>query len=221
MQMAIEAGGRVMNELIPIAYDTTRTIKIMGEEGTDISPVLINDTTSEASVDITTGKYSVISTTGPSYVSKRAEAAEAMLNMVNAAPQALGIALDKIIENQDWPGAAEIAARLRTQLPPGVISPEDMTPQEQQALQAAQQAQQAQQEREDAILDADLRERQARAEQAQGQAFQAIANAAKAFSEVGVNATKAAAEAEDLSVKQFLEAVARFQDATREETTQP
>ena len=220
LQMGIEAAGRIMNQLIPVAYDTPRTVKIMGEDGKDISPILINDTTDEASVDITLGKYSVISVAGPSFTSKRQEAAESMLNMVNAAPQALAVALDKIIENQDWPGAEEIAARLRTQLPPGVVSMEDMTPEEQAAQQAAQAAQQQQQQREDAALVANIREREARARQAEGQAQQAIANAAKAFSEVGVKAVELAAKIEDQNVKQFLEAVATFQEATREDTTE-
>lgn len=216
LQMSIEAAGRVMNQLIPVVYDTTRTIKIMGEDGKDVSPILINDTTSEESVDITLGKYSVTTTTGPSYVSKRAEAAEAMLNMVNAAPQALSVALDKIIENQDWPGASEIAARLRTQLPPGVLQLEDMTPEELEAIQGVQEAQRRQQERDDAAFDADLNEKVARADQATGLAQQALANAAKTFSEIGVSASKVAADLEDSRARQFLEAVGRFQDATKD-----
>ena len=219
LQIAMEEAGRVINDLIPIAYDTQRTIKVLGEDGKELPPVLINDTTNEDSVDITTGKYSVTTETGPSYVSKRAEAADAMLNMVNAAPQALTVALDKIIENQDWPGASEIAARLRTQLPPGVVSEEDMTPQEVQAMRAAQQAQQAQQDREDAVLQADLDERMSRADHNNALSQQAIANAAKTFSEVGVKAAELAEKEEDNRQKRFLEAVARIQDTMTTNTT--
>lgn len=212
LQLAIEACGDVINQLIPTVYDTARVIKIMGEDGKDISPVLINDTTNPDSVDITLGKYSVSSVTGPSYVTKRVEAADSMLNMVNAAPQTMAVVLDKIIEAQDWPGASEIAARLRTQLPPGVILPNEMTPEEQAAQQAAQQAQQAQQAREDAVLEAELMEKQGRAQQSFAYAQQAVAQAAKAYNDMNVDVAKLISQTEDARSKRFLEAVKQFQE---------
>lgn len=215
LNMAIEAAGGVINDLIPIAYDTKRTIKILGEDGKELPPIVINDTVDENSVDITTGKYSVTMTSGPSYATKRAEAQDSMLNMVNAVPQTMAVALDKIVEASDWPGASEIAARLRTQLPPGVIQLSEMTPEEQQAYAAAQQAQQAQQQREDMVLQADLLEKQSRAEQSQALAQQAMANAAKTLSEVGIEAAKLAAQEQDNATKRFLEGVARYQEAIK------
>jgi hypothetical protein len=87
-------------------------------------------------------------TTGPSYTTRRVESREEMMSMVNAMPQTMAIAADKIVEAQDWPGSDEIARRLRSQLPPGMISPDDvdekMQAQMQQAAQAAQQQEQIQ-----------------------------------------------------------------------------
>jgi hypothetical protein len=131
LNAAIEQAGMIINELIPLVYDTPRIVKIIGPDEKELLQ-LINATGNPASVDITLGKYSVSVATGPSYVTKRIEAAESMLNMVNAMPNTLAIAADKIVEAQDWPGAEEIARRLRQALPPGVLAPDDLTPQQQQ-----------------------------------------------------------------------------------------
>jgi len=222
LQLSIEETGKVLNQLIPLVYDTPRTIKIMGPEAEKVSTALINDTTNSESVDITLGRYSITSSTGPSYVTKRVEAGASMLNMVNAAPQAMQVALDKIVEAQDWPGADAIAARLRTQLPPGVVQANEMTDEEKQAQVAAQEAQQAQQARDDAMLGAQVNEKNARAEQALALAQQAIANSAKMMSEVGVKAADVAASVEDAETKRFYEAVGIYQDflATQKQSDQ-
>ena len=210
-----------MNELIPLVYDTRRTIMIMGEDGKDLPPQLINGTTDEESVSITLGKYSVTSTTGPSYVSKRVEAQESMLNMVNAVPATMAVSLDKIVENSDWPGSAEIAARLRTQLPPGVLSPEDLTPEEQTQADQVKEIQAATQERDDAALQADLQVKQASAFQSQALGQQALANAAKTYSEVGIKAAEAATKVDDVETKQLFELIGILQNTVTPNSTPP
>lgn len=217
LTLAIEAAGDVINQLIPFVYDTARTIKVLGEEGEELPPVVINDTTNEDAVDITVGKYSVSSVTGPSYVTKRVEAGESMLNMVNAMPDTMQIAADKIVEAQDWPGATEIARRLRLALPPGVLAEKDMTPEQIQAGQQAAQQQQTQQEREDAALMVDLELKRSQAAQAAAQATLAEANAALALSKVGVDQFKAIADVESSRVKDVVAAAQFFDNATREE----
>lgn len=217
LNIAIEECGKVINELIPHVYDTARTIKIMGEDGRDIPAVVINDETDEASVDITAGKYSVTSTTGPSFATKRMEASENMLNMVNAMPQTLAIAADKIVEAQDWPGATEIARRLRQQLPPGTLDPNDMTEEQQQQAQAQAQAAQEQQQKADAVLEVEMQLKISQAKAAEGQAAQAEANAMKAISEVGVAKFKAVAGAQSDRVNDMLAAMEKFDNITKVE----
>lgn len=212
LQMAIESCGIVLNELIPLVYDTARVIKVIGEDGKEIAPQLINDAANPNSVDITLGKYSVSAVTGPSTASKRAEAVESMYNMVNAAPQTLAVALDKIVEYSDWPGASEIAARLRSQLPPGVLSQDDLTPEEQQAQAITQQLQQQEQERQNVRDAAEINERNARAQQSMALAQQAMANTAKTYSEVGIKASELALKAESESEKNFLQIIAQLQN---------
>lgn len=129
---AVEECGRVINQLIPVCYDTPRIIKTVGADDKEVMAAINQGT---ADTDVTLGQYSVTLSTGPSYVTKRAEAAEAMLNFVNAAPQTAAVAADLIVDAQDWPNAGAIAARFRKALPPGLIDPGDMTPEQQQSQQ--------------------------------------------------------------------------------------
>ncbi len=216
LNLAIEACGGVCNELIPHVYSSTRTIKILGEEGEELPPVLINDTTNPNAVDITAGKYSVSSTVGPDTVTKRAEAADSMLNMVNAAPETMAIALDKIIEAQDWPMSTEIARRLRSQLDTNILSEQDLTDaQKQQQAQAQQQAE-AQAQQQQALFEAELRSKNASAEQAEANAIQAQANAAKAIASIEIDQFKAVSDVEDARVQRLMEAVKTFNEVTGE-----
>ncbi len=214
LDLAIEACGGVINQLIPFAYDTARTIKIMGEEGEELSPVVINDQTNEDSVDITAGKYSVTSSTGPSFVTKRVEAGESMLNMVNAMPDTMAIAADKIVEAQDWPGATEIARRIRLNLPPGMLNPNDLSPeQQQQQAQAAEQAS-VQAQKEDQLFQLELAEKQASVTEMQARATQAEALAAKALASIDIDQFKAVADVESDRVKNIMEGAKFFAEQT-------
>jgi hypothetical protein len=138
---AIRACGRTINELIPIVYDTPRVVKVLGPDGKEYMQA-INNFNDPKAIDITTGNYLVTAGVGPSYATKRIEQAASMLGMAQAMPNVLSLAADLIVEAQDWPGADKLAARLRNALPPGVLSPDEMSPQQMQNMQQAQQKQQ-------------------------------------------------------------------------------
>lgn len=97
--------------------------------------------------DLSVGKYDIAVDTGPSYTTKREEAATQMTEMARAYPQLMQIAGDLMVKNFDWPGAEELAKRLKATLPPQLQegNPEVMMLQEQikqmqgQAMQAVQQ----------------------------------------------------------------------------------
>lgn len=139
---AIEECGRVINDLIPIVYDTPRVVRILGDEAQALMQS-INDVTDD-SVDITAGKYNVTVSTGPSFETKRVEQAENMMALATAMPQTLALTADLIVEAQDWPKAERIAERLRMSMPANLLSPAEMTPEIQAAQQAQAQQQQAQ-----------------------------------------------------------------------------
>jgi hypothetical protein len=146
LQAAIKEGGRVVNQLIPIVFDTVRTIRVVGEdESTKVQR--INDPNDPNSVDINKGKYDIVVETGPSYSTKRVEAAESMMQFVQSVPAAAQVAGDLIAKAQDWPLAEEIGERLKKTLPPQMTEgPDDeLTPEQQQARQQAAQQMQEQQ----------------------------------------------------------------------------
>ena len=141
---AIAECGRVINALIPLIYDTARTIAIIGQDDSS-SAVRINDPAHPENVDIAHGKYAVTIETGPSYSTRRVEAAEAMLQFVQAVPGSAQFIGDLIAKSQDWPLADEIAERLKRAMPPQITAdkdakPEPPTPEQQQAMQQQQQA---------------------------------------------------------------------------------
>lgn len=139
---AIEECGRLLDQLIPICYDTVRTVKVLGADGQEDMQV-INDTGNPNSIDLSIGAYSVTAKTGPSTATKRIEAADSMMTFINASPQVAGYTLDLVAEAMDWPQHEEFARRIRLTLPPGMVDPKDMTPDMLQRQQSQQQQQQA------------------------------------------------------------------------------
>lgn len=141
LNLAIEQAGMVINALIPYVYDTPRIIKVLGADGKqELAAINAPNATdpSHPLKDITAGKYSVTVATGPSTETKRIEASENMSTLINAMPQTAAIVADLLVEAQDWPMADEIARRLRLMLPPGILAPQDMTPEEQAQAQQKQ-----------------------------------------------------------------------------------
>ena len=133
--------GCVLVDLIPKVYDAPRIVRIIHEDGENESvpvnqefvPQQAKSQQSQAYeagknqetvegltriYDLTTGKYDVTCEVGPSYGTKREEAANQMLEMIRAFPQLFQVAGDLLAKNLDWPGADDIAERLKLMLPP-------------------------------------------------------------------------------------------------------
>lgn len=115
--------GRILIDLIPKIYDTARTARIIGEDG-EQRIVKLNEQFEEngkqVKYDLGAGKFDVTVDVGPSFASKRQEAASSMMEVTRAVPQLMQVAGDLMIKNMDWPGAQEIADRLKKTLPPGL-----------------------------------------------------------------------------------------------------
>lgn len=142
---ALLEGGDVINQLIPQIYDATRVIRVVGEdESTKLQK--INDPYDTRSPDLSVGSYDVAMTTGPSYTTRRVEAADAMMQAVQVWPQLISVAGDIVAKAQNWPGAEELAQRLRKTIPPEFLAGEkDENGQPIQAGPTPQQVQQLQQ----------------------------------------------------------------------------
>jgi hypothetical protein len=143
LTLAQEECGRVCNQLISTVYDTPRIIKVLGDDAQKVSMVAING---DGQPDITLGKYAVTAKTGPNSATKRIETQEFISGLINAMPQVASLVADLLVEAYDAPKADEIARRLRMVLPPGILDPSTMTPEEQQRQQQASEGAQQQQQ---------------------------------------------------------------------------
>lgn len=154
---AIRHLGRILVDLIPKIYDTQRVVRILGEDGTpksaEINPELgmaKQDIGAKAIYNLGVGTYDVTVSVGPSYTTKRQEAAEAMVQMTQANPALFPMIGDLMVRNMDWPGANEMADRLKAMLPPEIQKLEqqesDIPPEVQSMMQGLQQQMEAMQQ---------------------------------------------------------------------------
>jgi len=175
LSRAIRHAGRILADLIPKVYNTPRILRIIHEDGTNedvpvngaqLSPQQIAQKQAEQKqelrsigriFDLTTGKYDVTCEAGPSYTTKREEAASQIMEFIRVYPQAAPVVGDILARNMDWPGATEISMRLKQLLPPQLQgqSPKAQAAQQQigqltQALQVMQ-GQLADNQKQDAI----------------------------------------------------------------------
>jgi hypothetical protein len=149
---AIRYVTRQLVDLIPKIYDTQRVARIVGLDG-EVGMVKLNPEQPESVKKIenengivlekiynpNVGKYDVVVTTGPSYMTKRQEALEGMSQLLQGNPELWRVAGDLFVKNMDWPGAQEMAKRFRKTLDPKLLSDDDKSPE----LQAAEQQIQA------------------------------------------------------------------------------
>jgi hypothetical protein len=119
LRRSIRHAGRILLEWIPVVYDTARAVRIIGADGQE-EIVRINDAfqQDQQTYQLGVGKYDATCDAGPSFATKRQEAANAMMDFVKTNPNAP--IWDLIVKNMDWPGNQEIADRLRKMLPPGI-----------------------------------------------------------------------------------------------------
>lgn len=192
---AIVSCGRQLVRILPKVYDSERVVRLLNEDETteaaQINQNVIDDAGQVHRVnDLSVGVYDVVVTTGPSYSTKRSEAAEALLQLVQAVPDAAKLTLDIIAKNLDFPGAEEIAERFRKTLPPGMVDlkdgeeeaqPPPPTPEEIEAK-AKIETDQKEQARKDKELEAKILEMAAKAAKTEEETDQIrLDNLGKAF----------------------------------------
>jgi len=151
LSRAIRHGGRILLDLIPKVYSTERIVRILGE---DLAPAAVRiaptgqPVTEQADesgrivgriYDITAGKYDLTVASGPSFTTRREEAAMQMEAFIQKVPQAAPLIGDLYAEALDWPLADRIGERLKALLPPqlqdGGGGPPAIPPQVQQQMQ--------------------------------------------------------------------------------------
>jgi hypothetical protein len=137
LAMAIRYTGRILIDLIPKIYSGPRIMRILGEDGSpEMVPVNGHQGTPDAPagqdgqepVHLNAGRYDVAVSMGPSYVSRRQEAAAQLLELIKFNPAISQIAGDLLVQSMDIPGGEAIAERLRKMLPPEIRPQDDKQP---------------------------------------------------------------------------------------------
>jgi hypothetical protein len=129
LSRAIRHVGKILIDLIPHVYNEARMIRVLNEDLRRSKPVVINQQAPEtdedgkpitdeqgnpvmAMHDLTAGKYDLVVEAGPSFTTRREEAATQMIEMLRSFPDAAPVIGDLLAQNLDWPQADEIAKRL-------------------------------------------------------------------------------------------------------------
>lgn len=135
LSRAIRYMGNVLVEAVPSVYSERQSIQILG---TDDAPKVIRLAQTAGAppsaedpdgkiYNIAVGQYDVTVQVGPSFTTQRQEAAQAMMELVRAQPQAAIMLGDLIVKAMDWPEADVAAKRIKLvqtvelmkMLPPG------------------------------------------------------------------------------------------------------
>lgn len=123
LSAAIRHAGKIMLELIPEIYTGERVIRIMGEDGAIEGYARINTQLPDGTLfnDISVGQFDLEVTTGPAFATKRMEAADKMMALVQSVPAIGQIGADMIVKALDMPYGDKLAERLAIAfVPPGM-----------------------------------------------------------------------------------------------------
>lgn len=151
---AIRWSTRMIVSLIPKIYDTKRVALLIGEDGktssAEIDPeqkVPVVEVRDHQNQDIvikkiynpSIGRYGTRVVAGPNYTTKRQQALDAMVQILQSNEHLWSVMGDLVVKNMDWPGAQEIAKRLAKTIDPKLMGEDDASPALQQAQQQLQQ----------------------------------------------------------------------------------
>jgi len=227
---AVRHCGRILIDMIPLVYTPGRIVRVLGNDGS-VQNVTLGQKTEQQDqqmvegqaeqgpqeyrpgsplsgvYDLSAGKYDLAVDVGPAYATQRQEAADQMMQLIQSFPDAAPIIGDLVAKNLDWPGADEIAERLKAMLPPQINDgiPPQITQQLQELQQALQQSMaenqtlkiQAQNDQAKAAVDmekigVDKMKVAVDAEKVKTDRIKAEAEAAKAMAEAGAATTNSA-----------------------------
>src|SRR5208337_2090739 len=199
LSRALRYTGRILLDAIPHYYDTQRTLMLLREDGSQYKTTVNQAQPQTAPVldmhgnmiqepqvlppfnDLTTGKYDCVVDTGPSYASKRVEFVNSVMDLTQSNPNLWQVAGDLLVKNMDWPGAEDVADRLKVMLPPPILAQEASRSQDPMVTALSQQMQQLQQQSQQQMqaAGAQMQKLQQDLQQAQTQVLQERASKAQ------------------------------------------
>lgn len=117
MNRALRQTGRILVSAIPEVYDGERTQRIIQEDDQHVLVELnkwhVDDKGNRIIYAMDVGSYDVTIDAGPSFATKRQEAAASMMEVTKSFPPIFQAAGDIMVRSMDWPSAQEVADRLR------------------------------------------------------------------------------------------------------------
>jgi len=145
LSSAIRHTGKILIDMIPRVYDTERTMKILAQDGSmqtvkldptaqqahtpmpALDPESIDPQQIAAVLNPSVGEYDVVAEVGPQYATRRQEFVAATMDILAQNESLTPLIGDLVFANMDFPGAQEIAERMRRMVPPqatGVVDPQ-------------------------------------------------------------------------------------------------
>ena len=221
--------GRQLVDMIPRVYDTPRVARIVGIDGAEeMKQINTPDPmTGQIINPLDVGRYDVTVDVGPSYQTRRIEAADSMIHFLQAYPPAAQVIGDLVAKAMDWPDSEAIAKRLKVMLPPQILQadqedqqvPPHLAAKMQEQMQVIQGLQQAMQQAQGQLQQAQ-QEQQAKESELQIKAAELQLKGR----EVGVKETEVQIKAGELQLKardQDMEAMRLQFEAQQPETSEP
>jgi len=176
LNQAVEQGGRVVNDLLPVIAGEHERHMIVSKADGRSEPITLNKVTGQTEDGepirenvLDTGDYDVEIDTGPSFAVQKDIALEFFQQTIQANPQTFPLIADLWAKNLDVQFMPQIASRFKSLVPPQIIAeeegkklpPQPPSPQEQmmQAQMKAQQQQMAMNEQKMHLEEQQLMER--------------------------------------------------------------
>jgi hypothetical protein len=147
MGKGVKRTWEILVDLIPKVFDTETTLRILGADGKESYETVnkLDPATGKVINDLSRGRFDTVITVGPSYATRRMEAAEAYTAMAGQDEGLMLSAGDLVYKAMDLPYAQEIAERRQALLPPPVqkmlTEGKNLPPEVTAAMQQVEQAQ--------------------------------------------------------------------------------
>ena len=165
-------------------FKSERVIRLIGEDDKVEGYAKVNAMVDGVVTnDLSVGCYDVAVSTGPSYATRRQEAAESILAFLTAFPNAGPYIADLVPAMMDWPMADKVAERMKRALPAGVDPEFDAERQKSEPQQPSGP---------DPMQEMQMRQVAASVAKAEAEADQAQSDAEKAKSEATIKQVEAA-----------------------------
>lgn len=130
LNKAIEDSGRCVDSLIPNIYNRPRLINIYKDEN-ETEQVNVNQPdpmTGKLTNDLTTGKYLVKVTVGPSFEAQKRNERDFIASLIQLAPQAAPLVLDQMAKLTDSEITPTLVERLESLVPAQILAKEKGLP---------------------------------------------------------------------------------------------